>query len=359
MLDVFLFRAFEAFLNGRPCLLLEGQACEADIVASRIGQDNEVEPKEPTEPRGEWRSPFTQVLNSSACQRLLVVPNEELKTNGQGLYSRLWCIWEIKVAADAGLPIIILPDRSSDEHLLGKSIISSRNARCGNPFCPMNKDELLIRAAIARMPPESNRSSAYAFFGICFCTSYGAVVGGGVSEGTRATTLPTSRTLEAMDVQSEARSLLSAWLRHEEEAADLRSLATSAHLRSDGYSEAPKMNLAKEDAKWNAYKTVENRLRAVRVDVSDGALAEDVDVALRLLAQRRREQCEAKAMARAPRAPTRSVPAGSDPALRMEARHQARDAARHAVRAGRHGTRASRVRAASAGRGVAGNSFVP
>ena len=25
---------------------------------------------------------------------------------------------------------------------------------------------------------------------------------------------------------------------------------------------APKMNLAKEDAKWNAYKTVENRLRA-------------------------------------------------------------------------------------------------
>ena len=24
---------------------------------------------------------------------------------------------------------------------------------------------------------------------------------------------------------------------------------------------APKMNLAKEDAKWNAYKTVENRLR--------------------------------------------------------------------------------------------------
>ena len=24
------------------------------------------------------------------------VPNEELKSNGQGLYSRLWCIWEIK-----------------------------------------------------------------------------------------------------------------------------------------------------------------------------------------------------------------------------------------------------------------------
>eukprot|EP00434_Breviolum_minutum_P013573 symbB.v1.2.011963.t1/scaffold816.1/size160128/9 len=111
------------------------------------------------------------------------VPNEELKTNGQGLYSRLWCIWEIKVAADAGLPIIILPDRSSGEHLLGKSIISSRNARCGNPFYPMNKDEVLIRAAIARMPPESNRSSAYAFFGICFCTSYGAVAGGGILEG--------------------------------------------------------------------------------------------------------------------------------------------------------------------------------
>lgn len=141
-----------------------------------------------------------------------------------------------------------------------------------------------------------------------------------------------------MDVQSEARSLLSAWLRHEEEAADLRSVATSA-LRSEGYSEAPKMNLAKEDAKWNAYKTVENRLRAVRLDVGSSgssALAEDVDVALRLLAQRRREQCEAKAMARAPRAPTRSVPAGSDPALRMEVRHQAREAARQrASKAGR------------------------
>ena len=26
------------------------------------------------------------------------VPNEELKTNGQGLYSRLCCIWEIKAS---------------------------------------------------------------------------------------------------------------------------------------------------------------------------------------------------------------------------------------------------------------------
>ncbi|CAL1141566.1 unnamed protein product [Cladocopium goreaui] len=160
-----MFRNEVAFI----CFLSNFQGTSAEIDA-QLGNDI-------------MRSPFTQVLNSSACQRLLVVPNEELKTNGQGLYSRLWCIWEIKVAADAGLPIIILPDRSSDEHLLGKSIISSRNARCGNPFCPMNKDELLIRAAIARMPPESNRSSAYAFFGICFCTSYGAVVGGGVSEG--------------------------------------------------------------------------------------------------------------------------------------------------------------------------------
>lgn len=37
---------------------------------------------------------------------------------------------------------------SQGEHLLGKSIISSRNARCGNPYYPMNKDEVLIRAAI-------------------------------------------------------------------------------------------------------------------------------------------------------------------------------------------------------------------
>ena len=60
------------------------------------------------------KSPFTEILNSRACQRLLVVPNDELRENGQGLYSRLWCIWEMKVATDAGLPIEIVRDKSNE-----------------------------------------------------------------------------------------------------------------------------------------------------------------------------------------------------------------------------------------------------
>jgi len=44
----------------------------------------------------------------------------------------------------------------------------------------MNKDEKLIRDAIANMPPESARSSAFSFFIICFCISYGAALGGSI-----------------------------------------------------------------------------------------------------------------------------------------------------------------------------------
>ena len=133
-----------------------------------------------------------------------------------------------------------------------------------------------------------------------------------------------------MDVQSEARSLLSAWLRHEEEAADLKSLARAEPGRHS--FEVPKIDVAKEDAKWNAYKTVENRLRDVRIETEGGPLAEDVDVALKLLTQRRREACEAKALARARDKPrmTRAPPAELDPALRMEVRHQAQKERRRA-----------------------------
>ncbi|CAE7524118.1 luxQ [Symbiodinium natans] len=123
------------------------------------------------------KSPFTEVISSSTCQRMLVVPNEALRESGQGLYSRLWCIWEIKVAADAGLPIMIVPRKSDEEYLLGTSTMSSKNARCGNPELPMNKDERLIRAAIDNLPPQSARSRAVGFFLVCFSVSYGACIG--------------------------------------------------------------------------------------------------------------------------------------------------------------------------------------
>eukprot|EP00913_Durusdinium_trenchii_P013124 g12319.t1 len=265
------------------------------------------------------RSPFTQVINSAACQRLLVVPNEELRSNGQGLYSRLWCIWEIKVAADAGLPIMILPHRSSGEHLLGQSI-----------------DETLIREAIANMPPESNRSSAIAFFGICFCTSYGAVIGGGVAQGLRAPVGGIRHALQGrLSHHGCARrgALLAGSMEEAQETHVRPSIWTAVRPSRDTTRLPPKDlqpegDVAKREATWRACRTVEGRLRDVRADLDSqppSSLAADVDVALRLLADRRREACEAKAMAkaRAGRPVSRAVPPEWDPALRMELRHQA------------------------------------
>lgn len=117
------------------------------------------------------RSPFTEVIRNTACQRMLVIPNEALRKNGQGLYSRLWCDWEIKVAADAGIPIHI-PTRNTLEHLLGRQGGSSRHARCGDPLLPRNKDEVLIRKAIEEMPPETARSQAVGVLLVSVCTAY-------------------------------------------------------------------------------------------------------------------------------------------------------------------------------------------
>ena len=123
------------------------------------------------------KSPFTEVIKSRACQRMLVVPNEALRQSGRGLYSRLWCIWEIKVAADAGIPIQIVHRKSDEEYLLGNSTVSSKNARCGDPDLPMNKDEQLIRSAIHKLPPHSSRSAAAGCFAVCCCCSYRSCIG--------------------------------------------------------------------------------------------------------------------------------------------------------------------------------------
>mmetsp|Transcript_64320 Transcript_64320/g.139715 ORF Transcript_64320/g.139715 Transcript_64320/m.139715 type:complete len:695 (-) Transcript_64320:110-2194(-) len=113
------------------------------------------------------RSPFTQVLKSDLCERMLVVPNETLRASGEGLYSRLWCDWEMKVAADAGIPIDI-PTKNSWEHLLGHKTGSSRQARCGEVGLPINRDEQLIRKAVQSMPPDTAKSVALA---ICVWTT--------------------------------------------------------------------------------------------------------------------------------------------------------------------------------------------
>merc|ERR1711943_39079 len=85
---------------------------------------------------------------------MLVVPNEELRENGHGLYSRLWCVFEMCSATQLGLPIYFT-NRSEPEYFYGAhpSRSSSKYARCGDPSQPPNTDELLIKAAIESYPP--------------------------------------------------------------------------------------------------------------------------------------------------------------------------------------------------------------
>jgi len=115
-------------------------------------------------------SPFTQVIRNPHCLRLLVVPNDALR--GKGLYSRLWCDLEIKVAADEGLPIHI-PTRNSDDYLLGNPRVSSMNARCGSRTDrPPNEDELLIRKGIEEMPPKTARSLTFEVCIVTMCAAF-------------------------------------------------------------------------------------------------------------------------------------------------------------------------------------------
>lgn len=123
-----------------------------------------------------YESPFTTVINNASCTRLLVVPNEELRENGQGLYSRLWCDWEIKVAADAGLPIHIVPKKDSVDYLLGCGKCSSRDARCGDHLHSMNKDERMIRKAIETMPVQTTRANAVGVFVVSLCAALGPAI---------------------------------------------------------------------------------------------------------------------------------------------------------------------------------------
>mmetsp|Transcript_87038 Transcript_87038/g.244075 ORF Transcript_87038/g.244075 Transcript_87038/m.244075 type:complete len:702 (-) Transcript_87038:115-2220(-) len=80
--------------------------------------------------------------------RVLVVPNEELRENGQGLYSRMWCVWECFVAATHEKPIDFT-HRSSRKHLFGadSANFTSEKARCGLGVV-RNADEIAIRRVI-------------------------------------------------------------------------------------------------------------------------------------------------------------------------------------------------------------------
>merc|ERR1712039_626834 len=114
--------------------------------------------------------PFAAVIHklSEKGGRMLVVPNEELRECGQGLYSRMWCVWEVFVARSMKVTIE-MTDRNTPEHLFGTdSAQSCKAARCGNPNLPMNDDERRIREAIEQ---RTLKSPEYNGLGRCIGTN--------------------------------------------------------------------------------------------------------------------------------------------------------------------------------------------
>jgi len=103
--------------------------------------------------------PFTEVVSAHSCKRLLVVPNEALKEQN-GLFSRMWCSWEIYVGVMVGLPVY-LTHRDDEAYFWGSlSPISTRYSRCGDPNLPINEDERMIRQSIEWMPIASDKQTS-------------------------------------------------------------------------------------------------------------------------------------------------------------------------------------------------------
>jgi hypothetical protein len=97
---------------------------------------------------------FSRILHYVALQdgSQFVVPNETLKDNGQGLYSRLWCAWEIYNCIICGVPLHFHPPSKRTEPYLFGSIdiarFSAADGHCGPPSQWGGKDEIAIKAAI-------------------------------------------------------------------------------------------------------------------------------------------------------------------------------------------------------------------
>jgi hypothetical protein len=101
---------------------------------------------------------FAKVLNAVKDHKgsMTVVPNEVLKETGSGLYSRLWCSWEVYNAYAFEIPIQVWPPyKCNPQYLFGSGGITtftSQSGHCGPPdengVYPINKDEILISNAV-------------------------------------------------------------------------------------------------------------------------------------------------------------------------------------------------------------------
>ena len=70
---------------------------------------------------------------------MLVMPNST-----ESIYTRLWCVAEIKVAKDLNLPIRIAYERGTAMRQVLSNFTSVRNAQCSEP-----SDKARIQGAIA------------------------------------------------------------------------------------------------------------------------------------------------------------------------------------------------------------------
>jgi len=157
------FEDIESFLEEDEvpyiCLLSNYQGT-ADDIALQLGRDI-------------YQAPFTRVIKNRRCRRMLVVPNDDMRRRGEGLYSRLWCDWEIYYAARVGLPIHFT-DRNSYDYLFGQNeeITSSRHAHCSSA-----EDEEIIRNAIESAAPRTRVIVAVQTLSVIYGAAYGISLG--------------------------------------------------------------------------------------------------------------------------------------------------------------------------------------
>jgi len=97
---------------------------------------------------------FSRILHYVSLQdgSQFVVPNDNLKDNGQGLYSRLWCAWEIYNCIICGVPLHFHPScKRTELHLfgsIGPAHFTAADGHCGPPSGWGGKDEISIKATI-------------------------------------------------------------------------------------------------------------------------------------------------------------------------------------------------------------------
>lgn len=101
------------------------------------GDDEDIEMQVTQGSENIFKGCFAEILQSvkAAKGALCVVPNENLRAKGQGIYSRLWCGWEAAQAKKNRVHILLHPDRNKPDYLFdgGDMTMSLCQGSCGPP----------------------------------------------------------------------------------------------------------------------------------------------------------------------------------------------------------------------------------